>query len=355
MFELSKSIPSALDLSLGSPCGSPPEAVTAAALDAIRHGGKYSLTNGGLDIREAVAAKLKGVNGINASTDDTVITAGVTGGLVLALASLLDPGDEVILLDPYFLLYPETIRLLGGRPVYVSTYPDWEIPIATVEAAVNARTKAIIVNTPNNPTGKVYSRSALEQLADVAARNDLVVIADEIYEQFVHAGEHVSIGSLYPQTVTLMGLSKSEAVGGWRIGYLHAPTAMVESIQKLQQILYVCAPTPAQAALRASLDLDRADLQQQYRQKNVLVRSFFPSCPGMEGAIYGFLPTPNRDADPFVRLLVERGVIAVAGRAFSKQNTHLRIMYGVDDETLERALTIIRRAMDEARILKGAM
>jgi len=248
MFELARTLPGAIDLSLGNPSEDPPAAIQEAAIAAIRNGGRYSLTDGGLEIRKAVADKLRNQNGIAAAPEQVVITAGVTGGLVLALSALLDPGDEVILLDPYFLLYPETIRLLGGRAVYVSTYPSWDIPIEAISKAVSSRTKAIIVNTPNNPTGKVYSRQSLAALGELAARHDLVIIADETYEQFVYQDKHTSIGSIYPQTVTLTGLSKSEAVGGWRIGYLHAQTALIEMIRKVQQILYVCAPTPAQAA-----------------------------------------------------------------------------------------------------------
>jgi len=345
MFELAQTIKDPIDLSLGMSDFDIPDSIKTDVYDFIKQprNSGYTVNAGDYGVRQAVAQKLQIKNKINAKPEEIVITNGATGGLVIALAAILDPGDEIIVFDPYFVLYEQILQFLGAKVQLISTYPNWEIPWAELESKISGRTKAILINTPNNPTGKVLSQSDLEKLAAVARQHDLFIVSDEIYESYVYEGEHFSIGSIYPQTITLMGPSKSAALAGWRIAYAHANAQIIEQLYKLQQFIYVCASRPAQAALASSLQIDFAPYLEQYKIKQRLVKEILGDYPGIEGAFYAFLPAPNNEATEFVTKLIKDKVITVPGNIFSSFNSHFRIAYSVPNEKLEAALKIIKQ------------
>lgn len=344
LFELAATIENPLDLSLGVPTLEIPESVKQAAIQEIMSDRKgYSVNAGFLDVRRKVAHKLKTKNKIEAHPDEIIITSGVAAGLWLALASLVEDGDEVIIFDPYFVPYPALIEFLGGKSVKINTYPNWEIPWDELRHKITPKTKAILFNNPNNPTGKVYRKEDVENLAKIAEENNLWVISDEIYEDIVFEGEMTSFGSVYPNTISLMGPSKSASLSGFRVGYLHAPKEIIGEINKLQQLFYVCASMPSQMALAASLDIDYSNVKEFYKAKRDMVKDVLGNYPGLEGAFYAFLPSKGGDSEKLAEELVKAKVLAVPGSAFSDSKTHFRISYSVPDETLKKALEVISK------------
>lgn len=343
IFELAGEVEDPYDLSLGVPAMDVPQSVKQAAIDEIMSDRKgYSVNAGFLEVRKKVAEKLSSKNNIKASAGEIIITAGVTAGLWLALSALVDEGDDVIIFDPYFVPYPGLIEFLGARAVKISTYPNWEIPFAELEKNITSKTKAILFNNPNNPTGKVYERSDLECLIEIARKNNLWIISDEIYNDIVFEKEFISTASLYQNTITLMGPSKSASLAGYRAGYLHGPKEVIEEMNKLQQLFYVCAPLPSQMALSASLDLDTNEVKNFYKKKRDMVREVLGDYPGLHGAFYGYFPAPEGKSEELVKALIAEKVLTVPGIAFSDRDTHFRISYSVDDLKLKPALEIIK-------------
>lgn len=343
IFDLAAMAEDPYDLSLGVPELEIPQSVKQAAVNETLSKRKgYSPNAGFIDVRRKVAEKLESKNNIEAKPEEVIITAGVTAGLWLALAVLVDEGDEVIIFDPYFVPYPGLIEFLGGKAVKINTYPNWNIPWEELQSKITPRTKAILFNTPNNPTGKAYERGDVEKLAEIARKNNLWIISDEIYEEIIFDKTHTSAASLYPNTITLMGPSKSASLAGYRVAYLHAPKDIIPEIVKLQQLFYVCAPLSAQMALAESLDLDYVPMRSFYRAKRDMVRRVLGDYPGLEGAFYGFFPSGVADSEELVKKLIAERVLTVPGSAFSDKNSHFRISYSVSDDKLKAALEIIK-------------
>lgn len=312
-----------------------PAVVSRAAQKAIDLGfNSYTRYDGLSELREAIARKACEFNCIKADpSTDIVVSAGSTGAFYCACLALLDQGDEVILFEPYYGYHVNTLLAVGAVPRYVSLDPpDWSLDSDSLEAMVNPRTKAIIVNTPANPSGKVFTRAELESIAEVACRHDLFVFTDEIYEYFVYDGStHVSPGSLpgmYDRTITISGVSKVFSITGWRIGYSISRKDWAQAIGYINDLIYVCAPSPLQygAALGTS-ELPKSFYQQlavEYRQKRDLL------CRALENA--GLLPFVPQGAyyilsdasrlpgsssrEKALNLLKQTGVAAVPGEAF---------------------------------------
>lgn len=336
---------SILDFSLGQPDFDIPPAVKRAAVKAIYAGkNTYTENQGILKLRQAVAQKLKNKNKIKAESDEVIITAGVTGGLALSFFSLLNPGDEIIVPDPYFVLYRELPNLLGIKVVLLDTYPNFQLEVSKLEKLITTKTKAIIINTPNAPTGQVYPEKTIIELARVAKKYNLTIVSDEIYEDYIYDNaQHFSIGSIYPNTVTLNGFSKSFGMSGWRIGYLHAPKEIINEMIKLQQLLYCCAPSPAQyASLAALRDREQASkIREQYQRKRDLV------CEGLKGkynliksagSFYVFVETPGGDSSTFCERAIKRGVMLVPGKVFSERNSHFRLAFCVGGNVIKQGI-----------------
>ncbi len=189
---------------------------------------------------------------------DVFISSGTSGGLVLTMLSLVNPGDEVIVFDPYFVMYPPLIKLAGGTPVFINTYPDFRLDLARVEAAITPRTKLILFNSPGNPTGVTGSLDEVRGLAELAGRRGIALLSDEIYSQFAYDGQLLTPADYNPQTLVIDGFSKSHAMTGWRVGWVHGPREVIQTMIKLQQFSFVCAPQPAQWAGLAAMDIDMA-------------------------------------------------------------------------------------------------
>jgi len=317
-------------------CDTPvPPVVLRAATEAMEHGRNiYSRYDGLFELRQAVAKKLAQYNGIAADPDtDITISAGATGAFHCACLALLSPGDEVILFEPYYQYHISALLAVEAVPVMVKMRaPDWTFATAEVESVITPRTKAIIVNSPGNPSGKIFSRQELESVAAIAQQHDLFVFTDEIYEYFLYDDRtHVSLASLpgmADRTITIGGYSKTYSITGWRIGYSVAAARWAQAIGAMNDLLYVCAPTPLQAGVAAGIeelpDLFYRDLVRDYQRKRdrfckaLAQAGLSPSIP--QGAYYVLADTsrlPGTTGKERAMFILETiGLAGVPGEAF---------------------------------------
>ena len=226
----------------GEPDFDTPEHIKAAAMAGLEVGfTKYTPSSGIPELRKAISEKFKADNGLDYAPHQIIVNCGAKHSCYNAIMAVCDPGDEVIIPAPYWLSYPEMVRLAGAEPVFVETRQEnqWKITAEEFENAMTPRTKMIILNTPGNPTGSVYTREELKKLVEVAEEEDIIILSDEIYEKLVYDGaEHVSVASISPEaydlTITVNGFSKSYSMTGWRLGYLAAPEPVARVIDSLQ-------------------------------------------------------------------------------------------------------------------------
>lgn len=336
-----------------------PEPVVAAARAAIDAGdNSYSRHDGTRQLREALAGKYERNYGLSVDPEtNIVVSAGATGALYCACLALLEPGDEVLLFEPYYSYHESTIVATQGVPVFVPTHaPDWSFSMDDLEKAVTSRTRAIIVNTPSNPSGKVWSREEMENIAAFSARHDLFVFTDEIYEHFIFdGGEHISAATLpdmWERTITISGLSKTFSITGWRIGYAICDEKWAKAIGNFSDLVYVCAPTPLQLGAAAGIvELEDAyfnNLSDKYRKKREILCSglsdagLTPCIP--QGAYYVLADVsslPGADSkERALHLLEKTGVASVPGQEFFKGDAGdsiVRFCFAKEDDVLEDA------------------
>jgi aspartate aminotransferase/aminotransferase len=351
VFDLAAKMKDPINLSIGLPDFDVPEAARTAAIEAIRTGqNRYTQTQGIAPLRERLRAELSQEMGRDVG--EVLITSGVSGGLFLAILATIDPGDEAIFLDPYFVMYKHLLTLAGGKPVMVDSYPDFCFHADRVEQAITPKTKVLILNSPSNPTGVVMGDAEVKQAIEIARKHDLLIISDEIYEPFLYdAGANAVKRSLpspvtsYDRTILLRGFSKSHAMTGWRLGYAVGPESIIAQMTKLQQYTYVCAPSPLQHAALRAIDLPMTEAVQAYQRKRdiafeTLSRKFDAVRPG--GAFYIFPKAPaGVSATEFVSRAIEHNVLIIPGNVFSERDTHFRISYATTDEKLRQGCEIL--------------
>ena len=344
------------------PC--PPELKEAAkaAIDADIN--QYAITWGARDFREAIAAKTARSYPdwqVDPETDLTV-TCGATEGMIAAMLALVDPGEEVIVFEPFYENYGPDAILSGAIPRYVTLHePDWRIDADELRAAFGPRTRAIILNSPHNPTGKVFTRDELELIAGLAQEHDALVLTDDIYEHIVYTGEHVPMATLpgmAERTVAVNSLSKTYSVTGWRVGWVIAAAPLTSAIRKVHDFLTVGAAAPLQAAGAVALTLPDtyyASLADDYRRRRDLLipsleaaglRPFVP-----DGAYYVMVEigavTKEDDVTFARRLTADPGVASVPGSSFYSRpelgRTKVRFAFPKRDETLAEAARRLQR------------
>ena len=344
VFDLAAKMTDPINLSIGQPDFDVPDAAKDRAIGAIRDGqNKYTQTQGTVELRRAVADLCAEEFGWD---DDRpyLITSGVSGALVLAMLVMVDPGDEVVFADPYFVMYSHLIHLAGGKCVLVDTYPDFRPDVGRIADAITDRTRLLIVNSPANPTGAVYTAEELRQIADLAREKDLLVISDEIYNLFCYDEPFVSMASLYENTLLMRGFSKSYAMTGWRMGWCTGPRPIIEKMTMLQQYSFVCAPSIAQAGALEALRTDMSAAVGQYRLKRDMVFEALGTKFGLikpGGAFYAFVPAPGGSATEFVTRAIDNNVLIIPGNVFSAKDTHFRISYATDEASLARGLDVL--------------
>jgi aspartate aminotransferase/aminotransferase len=278
-----------------------------------------------------------------------LVTSGVSGGIFLAFLALINPGDEVIIPDPYFVMYKHLVNMLGGKCVFVDCYPDFRLPVEKISDAVTDRTKMIIVNSPCNPTGAVYGEKEIKDITDIAAKRDIIILSDEIYNMFSYDGKCAAAAKWHERTLVLRGFGKSYGMTGWRMGYTATGEQLANVIEKMtmiQQYTFVCAPTPFQKAANAAMDCDMTAFVNAYRKKRDLVYEglkgkFEITRPG--GAFYAFVKAPDGRATEFVKKAIAKNVLIIPGNVFSEKDTHFRISYATSDEKIEQGIKILRK------------
>lgn len=341
-----------------------PAPVVERAISAIHDGHNiYTRLDGIATLRNAIAARARHYNGIHADPEkEILVTSGATGAFYAACLALFNPGDEVLLFEPLYGYHVSTLKAQRVQPVVVSlAEPDWAIDFDALRRAVTPKTRALVINTPSNPCGKVFSRDELEQLAAFVEKHDLLVITDEIYEYFLFDNaRHISFATLpgmAQRTLTISGLSKTFSITGWRIGYLIADPALIAPIGYFHDLTYVCAPSPFQHGAAAGLialpDDYYLQLASDYQGKRDMLCSALsaaglaPSIP--EGAYYVLADSTSIPGETAAikarRLLADTAVAAVAGTAFltgDRGTNILRFCFAKRAEDLEDACNRLR-------------
>jgi aspartate aminotransferase len=340
----------------GEPDMDTPDHIKQAAIDALNAGQtKYTPSAGLMTLRQAISDKLKRENGLNYEPTQIVVSSGAKHACYNAILALVSDGDEVIIPAPYWVSYPEMVRMAGGVPVIVQTTPEngWKMTVKQFEEAMTPRTKMVIINTPTNPTGAVYTRDELQALGDLAASEDIIILSDEIYEHLVYGGaEHVSIASLsediYKLTVTVNGFSKGYSMTGWRLGYTAAPAEITKAIQLIQDHTTSNTCTFSQFGAIAALTGDQSfitDMRDEFDMRRQYVYERLKKIPNISvvepsGAFYFLIDTTNLGLTSLNlcdKLLDRYKVAAVPGIAFGNDHS-IRISYCTSLDILKEGL-----------------
>ncbi len=346
-----------LSFGAGEPDFNTPDHITQAAADALM-GGKtrYTESNGLLELREAIAAKLLLDNGLQYDPSMISVNCGAKHSCYNAIAAVVNPGDEVIIPAPYWTSYPEMVKIVGGIPVIVETKREngWKMTPEEFEDAMSPMTKLVIINSPGNPTGSVYSKEELAAIGEIAASEDILILSDEIYEKLVYAEQkHVSIASIskdiFDHTITINGFSKAYAMTGWRLGYTAAPKKIAEAIDTIQSHTTSNVTTFAQYGAIAALQGDQqivADMRDEFDVRRQYMLSRLQAIKNIRvveplGAFYFLVdiePTGMKSVNFCEKLLSKARVAAVPGVAFGAEST-LRFSYAT-------GLDVINAGMD---------
>lgn len=364
-----------ISLSLGEPDFNTPDYIKEAAKKAIDDNfSKYPPVPGFNDLREAISRKFREENGIDYSTEQIVVSAGGKHSLINVILSIVNPGDEVIILAPYWVSYYDQVILAGGKPVVIEATidNDFKIRPEQLEVVITRKTRLLIINSPSNPTGMAYSREELEDIARIAKKHEgLFIISDEIYEHILFKGEHVSMASfdfIYDRVITVNGVSKGYAMTGWRIGYIGAPLWIAKAVDKLQGQFTsgVCAiaQKAAFAAIRSD-DGSREKMKEAFLRRRDLVCKLLKDIKGLkvkvpQGAFYvmpdvtHFLGTSDGDrkistADDLALYLLEKAQVAVVGGDAFGAPGCIRISYATSDDLLVEAIRRIKAALEKIK------
>ena len=360
-----------IPLSLGEPDFDTPQHIKDAALKAMQDGHtKYTAVAGNLDLREAIVAKLKRENGLDFKPNQIVVSNGAKQDIANLCMALLNPGDEVIILSPYWVSYSDIVHMFGGKAVLLSASvdEDFKVPASKVAAAITSRTKLIMFSSPCNPSGSVFSHSELKAIAEVVApHKNIYIMSDEIYEHITFSGQHVSIAS-FPEvkerTVVINGFSKAFAMTGWRLGYMAAPLFIAEACTKIQGQITSGANSIAQKAGVAALNSDlqpTLDMTAAFKKRRDLIISLLKDIPGFKcnfptGAFYIFPDisyyfgktdgqTVINNSDDFALFLLHHAHVAtVGGSAFGDDNC-FRISYAASEQNIDEAVRRIKKAV----------
>ncbi|MCL4328615.1 MAG: pyridoxal phosphate-dependent aminotransferase [Candidatus Thermoplasmatota archaeon] len=349
------------NLGIGEPdFTTPAPIIEYSAKSALSGATHYTPSKGIMELRTRISEKLKRENHVNAPVENIIVTP-TKFSIYLSMLSILEPGDEVIIPEPYYLSYPDIVRLAGGKPVPLRCNDEYEIDFDYAEKALTDHTRIFILNSPTNPTGKVYSRETIDRICSFVKDHGLYLLSDEIYEKIIYQGEHVSPASLpgmAERTITINGFSKSFAMTGWRIGYMTGPGDIISAADKIQQQTITCASSVSQAAAVETFNQEPESekMVRRFAERRKIVLDNLGG-KGLkfrvpEGAFYFFVsPKGVRDAGKFCSDLMQRDhVVLLPGVSFGENYAnYFRLSYAIDDEDLKEGLSRIIRFAREYR------
>ena len=369
LFDLAQNRKDVISFGIGEPDFITPDHVRDAAKKAIEEGYTHYTPNAGFaDLREALAKKLVNFNHITSKPEEVLVTSGGTQALFTAFYTLMNPGDELIVPDPGFLIYGSQVILAGGNPVFlpIREKNNFQIDPDELRKLITTKTKAILLNSPSNPTGMIIKKEVLEEIAFIAKENDLFVISDELYEDILFDGrEHLSIASfpeMKERTISIFGFSKSYAMTGWRIAYLTCPEFLIKEMIKIQQNTAVCPNSVTQRAVlhglqnpqetKTSIERMRAAYQER---RDVILKGLNEidgfECLTPEGAFYAFpniTRTGTSSDDLSIYLLDKCGVVAVPGNAFGQYGEgYLRFSFATSVDMIKKGIERIKKGIKD--------
>lgn len=375
VFELGRTLKNPVNLSIGQPDFPVPDAIKDAAIDAIRNDRNgYTLTQGIPELQSRIKQHLAHDLGWDFSENashpmEAIVTSGTSGALYLLAMATLQEGDEVIVPDPYFVIYPHLAGLFGAKAVICNTYPDFRLTAQRVEKLITPRTKWVLLNSPSNPCGVVADKRVCVELQALCRSRGVLLVSDEIYDEFTFAdgmtdptpdasamrcpsparnsGAHTG----GEDTLVIRGFGKTYGVTGWRLGYAAGPKALILQMAKMQQYSFVCAPSMAQWGAIAAFDVDMHDTVSVYQKKRDMVVDALgelTEIPKPGGAFYAFIKVPERlgmSASQLFEKAIEKNLLMIPGNVFSTRDTHFRISFATSDDQLARGLDILRSLM----------
>lgn len=363
-FDLAAGMEGVISLGVGEPDFVTPWAVREAAINSLEQGyTSYTANAGLLELREEIAKYMKTQFNVGYSPEsEIIVTVGASEAIDIAMRALLNPGDEVIVVEPCFVSYAPMVTLAGGVAVTVQATKenDFKILPSQIEGAITDKTKAILICSPNNPTGTMLNKSELEELSTIAEKHDLLIIADEIYAELVYDEEYTSmaaINGMQERTILVNGFSKGFAMTGWRLGFVCAPEEITSAMLKIHQYAMMCASTMAQYAALEALKNCRSDVEEMVksyrRRRNFIVQSFNEiglTCHVPGGAFYAFpsIESTGLSSQEFAeQLLRKEGVAVVPGDVFGESGEgHIRCSYATSLQQLQEAIKRMKRFID---------
>ena len=346
---LAKETPGCISLTLGEPDFDSPECIREQAKQSLDNGETHYIENNGLkELRVAIAEYESSKHGFDCTESQVIATAGATEALFVSLFGILNPGDEVIIPTPAFVLYEEIVKLCRAFPVKLDTCTTaFQIRKNVLESLISEKTKAIVLNTPNNPTGTILDSESLEAVRQVCLDHDLFVICDDVYRELIYTDDYHSFTEfkdVRDRTLLVQSFSKPWAMTGWRMGYLIAPADIKERLELVHQFMVVSTPAPFQKAAIAALNYDPKELRETYRKRRAYMlkrlRAMGHEVPEPKGAFYIF-PSISRsglDSATFCkRMIAEAGLAATPGFCFGSDD-HIRLTYCYSDSELKEGL-----------------
>ncbi len=340
MFDLAQKLKNPINLSIGQPHFPTPQPILESLEKAVKdHKTSYTMTQGILELREKLTEKFKIKNNIYTSPDNIIVSSGVSSLLILLFLTTIDPGDEILLIEPAFLIYRGLTSFFRAKEILLNQNFTKE----DIDNLKFKKLKLILFSTPSNPTGYILNKHQLELLSDLAERTGAILVSDEIYEIFDYENKFISAGSFYQKTLTLMGFSKSYSMTGLRLSAATGPQNLIKAMITLQQYTIVCAPAPVQYAGITALDLDMSEYIKYYKQnRNLLMEAlknktefYYP-----DGAIYLFtkVPEPYEDIEFCKKAIEEKQLLIVPGNIFTNNHNWVRISFAVDRDILKKGI-----------------
>lgn len=343
IFDLAAKLEEPVNFSIGQPHFDVDPEIKRRAVEAIEQGfNRYTPSGGIEELKQSIAEKEPE---LAEEGREVMITSGVSGGILLSFLALIDPGDEVLIPDPAFVSYKHVVRMAGGVPVFFDTYPDFRLYPDRIESSITDRTKLLILNSPSNPTGIVYTDEELSQAAELCRTHNILPVSDEIYRSFSFDRKAGSILDHIPSSVILRGFSKDYAMTGWRMGYASAPVSLIREMTKLQQFSFVNAPSFAQKACVHALHISVRERITEYSAKRDLIYSELKDTYDIirpEGAFYCFPRVPKGTGSDFTAKAIENNLLLVPGIAFSEKDTHFRISFAAENSDLVKGIEILK-------------